>query len=194
MLIRSYMPGTCFLCRLQITVHRFPLWSALPPLSTISGSDSRKVFGVPPGTTYLEQSRNLSDLPSSQRLYPYMPRSLWTPTDLQDLTFSGPFVLASGTLTPWPSASFLRGCIKLQGVRSPLRPTWFPGYASHGSFGLGASSPCATLGTGGWLGLSRPGLPPGKRRQASLGALTVELSGARHPDAFAHRRFWRPLY
>ncbi len=34
------------------------------------------------------------------------------------------------------------------------------------------SSPTATLGTGGWLGLTRQGLSPCKKRQASLGALT----------------------
>ncbi|MFY9975539.1 MAG: hypothetical protein WAK53_14865, partial [Chromatiaceae bacterium] len=30
-----------------------------------------------------------------------------------------------------------------------------------------------TLDTGGWLTLARPGLPPGKRRRASLGAITM---------------------
>ena len=30
----------------------------------------------------------------------------------------------------------LRGCVKLQGVRSPLRSLWFPVYASAGSFGF----------------------------------------------------------
>ena len=66
----------------------------------------------------------------------------------------------------------LRGCIKLQGVRSPLRSMWFPVYASTGSFGLTPSFQAATLGTGGWLGLTRQGLSPCKKRQASLGALT----------------------
>src|SRR3990170_1295394 len=44
---------------------------------------------------------------------------------------------------------------------------WFPGYASAVSFGLVTSSTTATLGTGGWLGLTRQGLPPCKKRQAS---------------------------
>ena len=35
----------------------------------------------------------------------------------------------------------------------------------------------ATLDTGGWLTLSRPGLSPGKMRQAYLGAITSQLSG-----------------
>ena len=37
----------------------------------------------------------------------------------------------------------------------------------------------ATLDTGGWLALTRPGLSPGKMRQAYLGAITSELTGAR---------------
>src|ERR1700675_3551069 len=32
----------------------------------------------------------------------------------------------------------------------------------------------ATLDTGGWLALSRPGLSPGKMRQAYLGAITTK--------------------
>ena len=34
----------------------------------------------------------------------------------------------------------------------------------------------ATLDTGGWLALTRPGLSPGKMRQAYLGAITSKLS------------------
>ena len=36
----------------------------------------------------------------------------------------------------------------------------------------------ATLDTGGWLALSRPGLSPGKMRQAYLGAITSAPTGA----------------
>ena len=35
----------------------------------------------------------------------------------------------------------------------------------------------ATLDTGGWLALARPGLSPGKMRQAYLGAITTKLTG-----------------
>ena len=57
---------------------------------------------------------------------------------------------------------------RLRGVRSPLRPMWFPVYASAAPFGpvppfASASSAAATLGTGGWLGLTRQGLPPCKK-------------------------------
>jgi hypothetical protein len=40
-----------------------------------------------------------------------------------------------------------------------------------------ASVTTATLGMNGWLGLVRQGLSPCKKRQASLGALTVCVSG-----------------
>ena len=42
---------------------------------------------------------------------------------------------------------------------------------------LGSSFIMATLGMGGWLALTQQGLSPCKKRQASLGALTVWLSG-----------------
>ncbi len=38
-----------------------------------------------------------------------------------------------------------------------------------------ASFRLATLNTGGWLALTRPGLAPGKKRQSSLGAITSDL-------------------
>ena len=41
---------------------------------------------------------------------------------------------------------------------------------------LGTSSTHATLGTSGWLILTRWGLAPHKKRQASLGALTLAVS------------------
>src|SRR3989304_3963046 len=53
---------------------------------------------------------------------------------------------------------------------------WFPGYASAVSFGLVTSSTTATLGAGGWLGLTRQGLPPCKKRQAFLAHNGLELS------------------
>jgi len=40
------------------------------------------------------------------------------------------------------------------------------------------SAVSATLDTGGWLALSRPGLSPGKMRQAYLGAITFPLRRA----------------
>ena len=58
---------------------------------------------------------------------------------------------------------------------SEIKSEWVAGITGIGTCGLHgslgtlhtarsatASSPCATPGTGGWLGLTRPGLPPGK--------------------------------
>ena len=45
-----------------------------------------------------------------------------------------------------------------------------------------ASSTVATLGMSGWLDLPQPGLPPGKKRQASLGALTPTPHHGHHWD------------
>jgi hypothetical protein len=44
---------------------------------------------------------------------------------------------------------------------------------------LAASATGATLDTGGWLALARPGLAPSKIRQASLGAATPPFRGPR---------------
>src|SRR5262245_12327971 len=41
-----------------------------------------------------------------------------------------------------------------------------------------ASSTVATLGMSGWLDLPQPGLAPGKKRQASLGALTPQRTAS----------------
>jgi len=62
---------------------------------------------------------------------------------------------------------------------------WDPSFPNAGSFGFGTpwtvlatSSIAATLGMNGWLDLIQRGLAPLQKRQASLGALTVELSRA----------------
>ena len=66
---------------------------------------------------------------------------------------------------------------------SSLRPATFSVYASSPSFFMFAPacknkgtdryfSKNATRDTGGWLSLTRPGLSPGKKYQAALGALT----------------------
>jgi len=51
-------------------------------------------------------------------------------------------------------------------------------YASPVLFvGLSDSATGATLNTGGWLNLTRQGLSPCKTRKASLGAITLALTG-----------------
>jgi hypothetical protein len=168
----------------------FPVQAAnlCPPLPPVDGSPVRRVLPVdltaerpsallsePP--TWEFPPRNLPALPSSRRFSPHIPRSSWTPADPRGPHPSGPSVLASGTLTPSPSAFSAYGAVSsfrecglpcglcgslctLQLVRSGSQP----------------SSPAATLGTGGWLGLTRQGLSPCKKRQASLGALTDRCS------------------
>jgi hypothetical protein len=56
---------------------------------------------------------------------------------------------------------------------------WKKAAAQHSQFNSISSHSfiTATLGTNGWLGLIRQGLSPCKKRQASLGALTVSVSG-----------------
>ena len=94
---------------------------------------------------------------------------------------TGPFVLASGTLTPSPSASSqYRGCIKLRGARTPLRSTCFPVYASTGLFGFGLlSSSCNTRY--GWLVRPYPAgtLTLQGDAKLSLALLTSGVTGPR---------------
>ena len=47
-----------------------------------------------------------------------------------------------------------------------------------------ASSTVATLGMSSWLDLTQPGLAPGKKRQASLGALTRPVTVGRPNETF----------
>jgi hypothetical protein len=54
-----------------------------------------------------------------------------------------------------------------------------------------ASSTAATLGMSGWLDLAQPGLTPGKKRQALLGALTLKLTASRPHGTF---RFQQSRY
>lgn len=107
---------------------------------------------------------------------------------LQNLTRCGPFVLASGTLKPSPSASysFTRLYQALGSAVSPavyvvpcVRFNCFVRLPPF--FLLIASYSVATLGTGGWLGLTRWGLSPHKKRQASLGALTPRIKLCKKP-------------
>ena len=52
----------------------------------------------------------------------------------------------------------------------------------HPVRGLPRSAKGPTRDTGGRPTLTRPGLSPGKRYRASLGAITFELSGTRRQD------------
>jgi len=78
---------------------------------------------------------------------------------------------------PFEAIPALRGC-------DPSRPATYPVYASPllytnnpDSFPEHRSARCATLGNGGWLTLSMPGLSPDQMRHALRGALTTKLTG-----------------
>ena len=179
----SHAPSTT----LDKTPHRypagFPFHSTPPP--TCSAFRSRRLgsgIALSPGfpfrasitayrTTAFPQSGAHGASQVLRRISSFMPQ----PEDSGGPPhphLHGCFVWASGTLTPSPSATNLfRSCTSFQGTRSPLRPTGFSVYASPALFARLVppdSAAGATLDTGGWLALSRPGLPPGKMRQAFL--------------------------
>ncbi len=86
--------------------------SCIPCSPLFSG---RSLWGLPSSSTYLFLHATACGLRRTSII----------------LTLSGCFVLASGTLKPWPSATSLsRSCTSFQGARSPLRPTGFSVYAS----------------------------------------------------------------
>jgi hypothetical protein len=102
---------------------------------------------------------------------------------LLDLTFPGPFVLASSALKLSPSAlSAITGLY--QALGSAVSPTVYVIPCVRFNCFVRAFPPSytvATLGMSGWLYLSQPGLSPGQKRQASLGALTPRLKRAEKP-------------
>jgi len=90
----------------------------------------------------------------------------------------GCFVLPSRTLKLSASAiSLFRSCTSTSG--NAISPTAYRILCvrlPHLVHGLPRSAMGPTLDTGGRLTLTRPGLSPGKRRRASLGAITPKLS------------------
>jgi hypothetical protein len=107
--------------------------------------------------------------------------SLRTSADFHMLALTHASCWLRVTLRPSPSATnSFRSCTSFQGTRLPLRPAGFSVYASptlFASYLPPDSAAGATLDTGGWLALTRPGLSPGKIRQAYLGATTLRFSG-----------------
>jgi hypothetical protein len=110
---------------------------------------------------------------------------------------SGRLVLASGTLKPSPSAtSSSRSCTSTKGERGhpyglqdtlcTLRPSRVRSHQSS------YSAMDATLDTGGWLALPRQGLSPGKHRQASLGAITTQLTCRRGSGGYESQKALLP--
>jgi hypothetical protein len=105
--------------------------------------------------------------------------ALMTPTDPPESHPIDSFVLASATLTTWPSALYCFGCNEalpdIQGSANSLVAYMVPcvRFTDLVRQPQADSAIGATLGRGGWLDLTPQGLAPCKKRQASLGALTV---------------------
>jgi len=151
-----------------------PLSTASPcgrlarPPSTISGSDSRTILGAPRGATYLSFPRNRSGLPSSRRLSSRIPRSSWTPADPREPRPGGSSVVASGTLTPSPSA--------------------FRSYGAVSSF-RECGLPCGLCGSLCPLQLGRSGSSPPSQLQHSVRVAGWALPGRdSHPARSAKLR------
>jgi hypothetical protein len=143
--------------------------------------------------------RNTSGLPSSRCTSMHMPR-LENPADSPHPHQGGCFTWTSSTLQPSsvgtkafsgrcqhvritviPVAyAFLCGPKTLRGAGSTLHrfcsQCAYARRIHYGDFPKHCSATGATLDTGGWLALSRQGLPPCKVHQASLGALTLSCA------------------
>ena len=120
-----------------------PLSTASPrgrlsrPPSTTSGSDVRAALGAPREATYLGCSQDPLGPPKFSTLL-----STHTALFVDPGRPSGTSPSRSLCVGFWHvntiaiCIQLLRGCLKLQGVRSPLRSMWFPVSASAGSFGF----------------------------------------------------------
>src|SRR6185295_6024216 len=122
--------------------------------------------------------------------------ALMTPAGLRNLTLSIPLrgLLTSVSDCRLHLQSSFRGCTRPQGGAGSLTAYMVPcvrfrpfvrfvsRLSSYGS---------ATLGTGGWLDLTRQGLAPCKKRQACLGAHAPD-DGAAVPRTFARYPSARP--
>ena len=96
---------------------------------------------------------------------------------LKDLASTGPLAWASGTLTPSPSAlTTMSGLYQASGSAGSPAVYVVPCVRFNCVVRLYifTSFTVATLGMSGWLNLTQQGLSPCKKRQASLGALTIK--------------------
>ena len=157
------------------------LGSGLPPCPGFPFRGSVTVSRASTSLPSFQQLRNRQGLPSSRRLSPHMPRSKvdpgrpsgTSPSRFLRVGFWAVNTIAICFIRAIGAVSSFRECDLPCGLRGSLGTL-------HMARSATASSPCATLGTSGWLILTRPGLSPGKRRQASLGALTaLRISGGR---------------
>ena len=150
----------------------------------IVGFTSRFSFPTP-------SIRNTLGLPSSRCTSTHMPR-LENPADFQHPHHDRCFTWTSSTLplSSIETSSFSGQCQHFRITVIPVayallcvrftcfvRNVYMP-LTCTGEVTIRCSATGATLDTGGWLDLTRQGLPPCKVHQASLGALMPELSHA----------------
>ena len=178
MWVRSFTFGQCFLCRLRIPVRPFPLCTALPAPSTMSGSDALPVLSPPFGGAYLglvpqEPSGPptfLSLLSTHTTLFvdPDRPSGS-SPIRCLCGGFWSVQTIALCIIAAYGAVSSFRECGLPCGLRGAL-------CTLHPCRSVCTSFTGATLGMSGWLDLAQQGLAPCKKRQASLGALTLAVS------------------
>jgi hypothetical protein len=181
--VRSFMFGQCFLCRLHIAVRPFPLCTALPAPSTLSGSDPLTVLSLPCGEAYLglapqEPSGSpkfltLLSTPTTLLVDPDRPSGR-SPKRFLGVGFWGVTTIAVCMSRANGAVSSFGECGLSCGLRGAL-------CTLHLARAVFTSSTGATLGRSGWLDLPPQGLAPCKKHQASLGALTLALTCCRKP-------------
>ena len=169
------MFGQCFLCRLRIPVRPFPLCTALPAPSTMSGSDALPVLSLPFGGAYLglapqEPSgppKFLALLSTHTTLLvdPARPSEI-PPKRFLCIGFWSVTIIAVCMSRANGAVSSFRECSLSYSLRGALCTL----HLCRSAF---TSFTDATLGRSGWLDLTPQGLAPCKKCQAKLGALTA---------------------
>ena len=134
-MFQPFVSGSCFLYGLRSSVAPFPMWSALPPQSTMGRSDSPLPIGWPSFSWYtLPSQRRQWGLPGSWHLSSCVPRSL-TPADPRgshrERSLCVGFRLGNAVAACSCNVTRLNCFGEAQ---SPLRPTGFSVYASDISF------------------------------------------------------------
>jgi hypothetical protein len=130
--------------------------------------------------------RNLTGLPGfSKHISSYMPRPLDSDGPFHPSQIADGLVLSSVNVkTLDVRVIFSRSCHQHFRVHGkPLWPARFPVYASPVLFARLSSATGATLGTGGWLTLTRRGLPPRKMCRTCPGAIRGRNAGYPAPPA-----------
>jgi hypothetical protein len=184
--VRSFLCGPCVLCRLRLAVRPFPLCTALPAPSPMSGSDPLPVLRLPFGGAYLGLApQEPSGPPTFSTLLsthttlfvaPDRPSGS-SPKRVLGVGFWCVKTIAVCMSRAHGAVSSFGECGLSCGLRGAL-------CTLHLARSVFTASTGATLGRSGWLDLTPQGLAPCKKRQASLGALDIMTSdsGKLTPD------------